>query len=712
MATRSNRAFIICALSALAGCGHSGGDSGGNGPLDKSLIPTPKTLVTLKEEQSCAAYGSYVSESIANLVINAGVVACPGCDAQPAGGVGIAQSAAGTTAGGAATALTPTFDGFTGTNNQEAGVDELDQIETDVNGNFYLIDGRNLVVANGLPPSNLREIASLELDPARRAEGLLLDADNERLVVVLSPSFVITANAPIIWPGPWVQATELYFVDVSDPANPVIDRRLKVEGFKLAVRRVGDRVHLVTHMTPVIPASIIDDAELLRLRQSLTTSAGDGAKVDALEQQVRDRVDTLVAAADIRDFLPEIEASDGLQSYVDVSPANCADVANPDVPLALALTSVTSVDSDGTNVDSLSVANNAWNVYASADNLYLSQASAGWWFSDRQRQQTAIYKIGIGAGAPEYRATGLVDGWADSTFQFSEQDGYLRVVTNRWEFDPGPATTLRHNNLYVLEDDQAGSLDVVGAVKGFAANERIYSARFLGDRGFVVTFRQIDPLFTFDLSDPRDPRLVGQVEIPGVSTYVHPLDASHLLTIGYDGDDTRLNGDFSLQIFDVQNLDDPRLIHKFVPQFGAAGFAWTPATFDHLAFNYFPAAGTLTVPVQYYASNLSDQFSGFIAFSVDVSTGFAELGRLDHSDLARQEYCSSATGQIPVICSDGSYLESAIPRRSVSADWGGETYIYTLSNVGMKVSPAGDFENPVGVLPLPYRDDYPWLIAQ
>jgi hypothetical protein len=287
----------------------------------------------------------------------------------------------------------------------------------------------------------------------------------------------------------------------------------------------------------------------------------------------------------------------------------------------------------------------------------------------------------------------------------------LRLAANRWEIDPAADVWLQDNNLYVLADNSAGSLDVVGSVLGFGRGERIFSARFLGDRGFVVTFRQIDPLFAFDLSIPSDPRLAGELEIPGVSTYIHPLDETHLLTIGIDGDQNRLNGKFQLQIFDVQNLDDPRLLHKLVPEFSADGFAWTPAVWDHLAFNYFPAAGTLTVPVQYYATALDDHFSGFAAFSVSVANGFAELGRLDHSDLARQIYCTVSTGQVPAVCASGIYLQAADPRRSVSASYAGETYIYTLSDVGMKVSAAQNFGSPLAVLPLPYTDYPPWFIA-
>jgi hypothetical protein len=492
-----------------------------------------------------------------------------------------------------------------------------------------------------------------------------------------------------------------------------VDRRLKIEGFELAIRRIDNRIHAVTHHEPFLPEPIATDSSLLDLRDQYldAKTRGDAAAADAFERRIRARITDLVAAINVKELLPGLMLQEGGLPYVDITAPNCADVAIPDVAFALALTSITSVDSDGTNAGSLMVASNAWNAYASEQNVYLIQTSAGWWFSDRQRQQTAIYKVAVGADAPAYRALGAVDGWATSSFQFSEHEGFLRVATNRWEMDPTSNAWLQDNNLYVLADNAGGLLDVVGSVLGFGRGERIFSARFLGSRGFVVTFRQVDPLFAFDLSNPRDPRLAGEVEVPGVSTYIHPLDETHLLTIGRDGDQNRLNGDFQLQIFDIQNLDDPRLLHKFVPQFSADGFAWTQALWDHLAFNYFPSAGTLTVPVQYFASRLDEHFSGFVAFSVSVANGFAELGRLDHSDLARRVYCTNAGGTVPAICASGLYLRAANPRRSVSASYAGDTYIYTLSDAGMKVSAASAFGTPLAVLPLPY-DDYPWLMAQ
>jgi uncharacterized secreted protein with C-terminal beta-propeller domain len=701
MSKQSTGATILLCCGLTAAC--SGSDTE-EPDSPQPLVSTPRFQLALEQAQSCAEVADYVAESIADEFINVGILDCPGCR--------IVQPQESFTDQGAVTAA-DSFDSYTGTNTQEEGVDEPDFVETDANGNFYLIDGHYVVVANGLPPNQLGQIGRLEIDADLNVEGLLLDPDNQRLVVVLSERYFYGPVATMFAPVPWNPVTELLFVDVSDPANPVVDRRMKIQGYRLSARRIGDRVHLVTHWTPIIPVFVAHDAELLELRDRLSTAiATGGARRDEIESEIRDRVDSLVATIEVHELLPEVSTAAAASSFAPAISQQCANVAAPRVPVALALTSITSVDTDGSAINSLHIVNDSWQVYASENSIFLSQASGGWWFSDRQRQQSAIYKFEIGAGAPRYAATGVVDGWIGPSFQLSEHDGFLRVVTTRSEIDPTTNVWDRDNNLFVLQDDTAGTLEVVGAVKGFAADESVYSTRFLGDRAFVVTFRQIDPLFAFDLTDPFDPRLAGEVTMPGVSTYIHPLDDTHLLTIGYDGDDNRLNGNFQLQVFDVQHLDDPRLVQKYVPEFNEDGIAWTTANYDYLAFNFFPGSGTLTVPAQYYGSSLDRNFTGFIAFSVDPIAGIEELGRLDHNDLARQIHCIDSTGAVEPYCQDGRYIEAANPRRSVTATYNGATYIYTLSNVGMKVSAASDFSTAVGVLPLPYRDDYAWLLAQ
>ncbi|MEE8306771.1 MAG: beta-propeller domain-containing protein [Gammaproteobacteria bacterium] len=696
-------AASFCLAMTLAGCGGSG-DGGPSSPPPPTtgLLKTPLSQLELRQRASCAALKSFTSQSIADSIVNGGYTLCPQCAVGLAGGAAVINT------------LAPEgFDDITGTNNQESGVDELDRVEADARGFLYALDGSYLVVADATPPAGLNEIANLKLsDEAVAVEGMVLDEQNQRLVIVLSRLSPFEPLALSFAPQPYYEpATELLFVDVSNPAAPVVDDGLILEGYELALRRIGSRAHLVSHFTPLIPEVVLTDTELNDLQEQLVDiDAGGPGDRATVEADIRARVATLIAATDGSDYAPALWRQDAGGAYVKVAQPGCGNVAIPDVSMPFALTTVMSVNTNGDNPELMSVANNSWNIYASDQSLFLLQTSGGWWWSDRQAQQTVIYKIAIGTGAPQYRALGMVDGWATSSFQLSEHQGFLRVATNRSEFDPGLGRQFQDNHLFVLQDDGVGRLEVVGSVREFAEGERIFSARFLGERGFVVTFRQIDPLFTFDLSNPRDPRLMGELEIPGVSTYVHPLDADHLLTIGFDGNTTGgLNGQMRLQIFDVQDLADPRLLHSLVPEFSADGFAWSSALYDHLAFNYFPAAEALTIPVQYSADDLADHFSGFVTFAVDLQTGFEELGRMDHSDLARGEYCPApATGGSTTICDDGIYLEAANPSRAIGATFGGLDYVYTVSDVGIKAALIADASTAVAVMPLPYANNYWW----
>ncbi len=690
----------------LNACGSGGGDSASNGPPpappQNGLQSTPADKL-VPTKVSCDDVRDYVAESIANLLLDDNVyTACSDCLAttDPSAGFGAADSAAGAAF----------FESVTGSNNQEAGVDELDQVAADLNGNIFTLDGQHLVVANGLPPENLVEVGNLKLSDNGYPEGLLYDPQSSRVVIAMS-GFSPFEVAGLSLTAPISYATvELLFVDVSDPSNPIIDRRLMVEGFRLAARKIDDRVHLVSHFSPGLPREIFESQELNELLEDYTALPQDDPAREAIATDIRGLVSDLLSQIQGQSFLPRVWTANAADPYSDISVDDCSDVALPEVSLSFALTTVVSADIDGANVGTLSVANNAWNVYASQENIYLMQTSGGWWFSPRQKQETAIFQIAVGSNAPSYQAMGVVNGWAGSSFNFSEHEGYLRVASNIWEQDPATDVWDRSNSLFVLQNNNAGTLTQVGAVEGFGLNEQIFSARFIGDKGFVVTFRQIDPLFAFDLSNPENPQLMGELEIPGVSTYIHPLGEDHLLTIGLNGDDEGLDGRIQLQIFDVTDLANPQRAHSYVPEFNAvSGFTWSSAVHDHLTFNYFSEGGTVTIPIQYWADELDDHFSGFAAFSVDINDGFSELGRIDHSDLARDTYCADGTLLDLVSCVSALYIESANPKRAVSALYQGIPYIYTVSDVGIKVSLAQDFSNPVATLALPYTNSYWWL---
>lgn len=704
MHTKAQNCVLAFVAILLTACGSSGSGNSPPPPVDK-LVSTPMSELELLPNRSCDALKDYVADSIAELLLNQGGVRCIECVLAADGSLGVAAGSA---------PIQDTFESFTGTNNQEAGVDELDLVEADENGNLYTIDGHYVVVAAGLPPEDLQEIAQVKITDSGYVNGLLYDEQTERLIVVTSLFGVRDPNqtalvAPDFWGTPQV---ELQFFDVSNPSNPTLLKKMLTDGFEIAVRRIGSRAHLVSHFSPEMPSEIFDDEVLAALLESYreAVSNQDDEAIEALAAQIRQRVAEIVAARDAQDFLPGLWAAEPGSDYVEIPNSNCS-VDMPGVNLQYALTAITSVDSDGENIATTAITNNAWSVYASESSIYLMQPSFGWWWDPLQKQETAIYKFSVGAGRPAFQAFGAVTGLAYDAFQFSENDGFLRVATHRNEREPSATAPTVDNNLYVLEHTAAGTLNVVGQVEGFGINEQIFSARFLGERGFVVTFRQIDPLFAFDLKDPFNPVLAGELEIPGVTTYIHPLSEDHLLTIGFNGDQQGLNPGYQLQIFDVQDLANPMLLWALSPEFDAEGFAWTRALWDHLAFNFFPEGGVLTIPVQYWSSSFDNHFSGFAAYGVDIATGFEELGRLDHSDLAKEVYCPDPSDASDgAICQLGWYLQAADPRRSVSASINDQILIYTFSDVGIKVSDAGDFGNEIASMPLNYPNYYWWLV--
>jgi uncharacterized secreted protein with C-terminal beta-propeller domain len=240
-------------------------------------------------------------------------------------------------------------------------------------------------------------------------------------------------------------------------------------------------------------------------------------------------------------------------------------------------------------------------VYASADALYMAVDGVDGQddgFSDpwayegaAQSEQSTIHKFALADAKASYAGTSKIPGHVLNQFSMDEHEAVLRVATSSgWVPDPGTAS----NIVTLAEVD--GEFQVLGKLTGLAPTEDIRSVRFDGERGFVVTFKKTDPLFVIGLSEPKTPRVLGELKIPGFSTYMHLLDESHLLAVGFDADD---HDDFAyfdgiqVQIFDVTDLENPTLLHKAV--IGTRG-SGSEALMDHLAFNYFPSRGVLALP--------------------------------------------------------------------------------------------------------------------
>ena len=344
-------------------------------------------------------------------------------------------------------------------------------------------------------------------------------------------------------------------------------------------------------------------------------------------------------APPVRRWLPAMElrrAATGRVLRRSVAP--CSAVRHPRVFAGLGLLSVLTIDLDrGLNpVDTDAILADASTVYASKSRMYFA--------TERWVDPEVIAEDGAPAGrstqihgfdvrdsdATRYVGGGSVRGYLLNQFSLSEHKGALRVATTEdppWSPDvPRPVAEQQQSESFVtVLDETVGRLVQVGRVGGLGKGERIFAVRFVEDIGFVVTFRQTDPLYTLDLSNRQAPRVVGELKIPGFSSYLHPIGGDLMLGIGQDADAQGRTRGAQVSLFDVSDLRDPRRLHA--KRLGSDGYS--TAEEDHHAFLWWAPTKLLVVPLSDYGTSDSDSFEGAIGLRVE-RTGFTEAGRTEH----------------------------------------------------------------------------------
>lgn len=266
-------------------------------------------------------------------------------------------------------------------------------------------------------------------------------------------------------------------------------------------------------------------------------------------------------------------------------------------------------------------------IYVSRENIYLTSPDYS------SPSGTNIHRISIGKGEISYDGNGYVLGYVLNQFSMDEHHNYFRIAT----------TYNRANNIYILNQ----KMDIVGQLENLAPGETIYSARFIDDRCYLVTFRKIDPLFVIDLKDPENPKVLGKLKIPGYSDYLHPYDETHLIGVGKETIPAD-EGDFSwyqgvkISLFDVSNVSQPKEIAKV--EIGDRGTD-SPVLRDHKAFLFDKSRHLLVLPIllaQIDETKYSDGvppyaygeyvYQGAYVFNISISDGMVLKGRITHLD--------------------------------------------------------------------------------
>lgn len=471
-------------------------------------------------------------------------------------------------AGGGASKTTD----FSTTNVQEAGIDEPDVVKTDGKV-VYAVAEHALRVVDVTGPAP-RVVATLPL-VYDQAQDLLLRGP--RLLVISGGG----------------SQTSLTEVDVSNPAAPKVARTMDVPGQYVDARMTGGTARIVTSTTPsVTPDEPVDALESAPLR-------------------------TFVPATTIRSKIT------GRTYRRGVVP--CDDVRRPDVFSGLSLLTVLTVDLDKGlyNVDRDAVMAGAQTVYGSGTALYVASQKYVRGLDDATDVPpsftTEIHRFTANDdGSTTYAGSGSVPGFVLNSYALSEQDGALRVASTdepQW-LPEGRQATPAQSSVTVLKPGPSGALSQVGQVRGLGEGERIYAVRFVGTTGYVVTFRQTDPLYTLDLKDPAGPKVVGELKLPGYSSYLHPIADGLLLGIGQEADATGRVQGTQVSVFDVSDLAHPKRVQHVV--YGNAGSA---AELDPHAFVWWAPTQTAILPLW------TEDFDGAIGLRASA-TELREIGRV------------------------------------------------------------------------------------
>ena len=566
---------------------------------------------------------------------------------------------------------------FTTTNTQEQGVDELDIVKT--NGtHLYAVEGDSMHALRSWPAEATSELATVRAGDY--SSGLFLRGD--RVLVV---SHAWSEETGFLFES---GGTRLELLDVSDPSSPAILRTIDVEGWLVDARLIDGDLYAVVRSYIDLPSEVWDlawreDIGLPDLPWDATDLERERVLAEArviLQPYVNDIMDRYP----LEEMLPRLRDDTPFGPDVEPRPLlDCGSIYRPAKTSDWSILSVLHLDLDeGGPVTATGLIAEGWTVYASKTSLYVAQTSdswSWWWGWAPAEMTTVIHKFELEPSAAEpvrYSASGEVKGWILDQFSLSEYDDHLRVAATEFDWwwgatpDAEPASSVT-----VLADDGLGNLRKVGHVGGLGPGERIFAVRFMGAKGYVVTFEQIDPLYTLDLSEPTQPKVIGELEVTGFSSYLHPIGDEWLLAVGQEADEEGRVIGMAVSIFDVRDFADPKLAHRYLIEDDDQTWSWSEALHDHHAFTYH--RGVLSIPV--YIGSAEDRFSGLLVLAVDPEDGIWELGRIDHQGLS--------TGE-----------DRARMRRSVYI----EDAIYSLSSAGVKVN---SLHNPeVELAKVPFGD--------
>lgn len=424
----------------------------------------------------------------------------------------------------AATGTSGKSGSYSDTNVRTEGVGEADIVKTD-GENIYLVNGETVEIVD-IASDEMEHLAQIEMEEDCYVTELY--AADERLLILYTREEYDDGKTG--YDGTYRQYTCTDVYDISDPADPEKISTLSQSGYYNTMRVKDGYAYVLSDYS--LPYDI--------------------------------------SRPEPRTYIPEVQG--------EIMPVS--DIYMPQREMGNDYTVITafSLDDPKEKTDSKAVFGTAGECYVSTENIYVTESYYN--NNDANVTQTSIRRIAYENGVLTGTAQTKVDGILNDSFSIDEYDGYLRLVTTvtsvngtegsfltdladmfRGEETETEVRNVDTNSLYILDSD----LNVTGEIRDLAPDERVYSARLMGDTGYFVTFRETDPLFSADLSDPHNPKIIGELKIPGFSEYLHPYGEGKLLGIGMDVDEeTVATEGVKLSMFDISDPSDVKEENKYI----------------------------------------------------------------------------------------------------------------------------------------------------
>ena len=509
--------------------------------------------------------------------------------------------------------------GPTGTNLQERGVDEPDLAKTSGDLLLALAQNRLQVLRRGAQPELL---SSTPLGREAWGAELLVDGDRVLVLVPHGGMWAHPASSRMYGPSHSGAVTALLY-DLGDPASPRLVEQMQLDGRYLSARLSDGAVRLVTSSYPS--------------PESVQPAAPHGPpQQHAALQRNRDKARSIGLA----DVLPHLERRSADGTVLSRAQAvECQQVRHAPNPRGASTLLVTTLDLQRglAPQDTTAVTTDGDLVYASADRLYVATSRWGTTAGpvmedtvssapsdtstsdvDEPEVTTELHAFDTSApGRTAYAGSGSVDGYVLGRWALSSYDGHLRVATT--SAPPWGGDQPTSSSVIVMEEREDGLVQT-GRVDGLGIGERIYAVRYFGDLATVVTFRQTDPLYVLDLADPKAPKKLGELKIPGFSTYLHPVGDDLLMGVGQDADEQGRVTGMQVSLFDVSDRSKPTQVDRL-----SLGQGWTPAADDSRAFGFDVERRTAMLPLQVWEGG---QWSGALGIRVE-GRSLVEAGRME-----------------------------------------------------------------------------------